>query len=334
MNSKAEVNKIILALREQFRYMSEIGAISEIRQEIEIGSESSINARISVPKSGDKASEVFAKSAPIPNIEEIKAKPTQSPNDPLVRRSSLLEKSRLKSITDRSRIELSESEREIKQRDRAEQVMEKPMANESIKESKSEVQNEKSLELPASEETLADIHMSIGSDCKLCDLCENRTQIVNSIGNPNAELMFIGEAPGADEDEKGEPFVGRAGKLLTKIIEAIDLSREEVFIGNINRCRPPGNRNPTQAEATVCKPFLLREIKVVRPKVIVVMGNIACQNLLDTKIGITKLRGAFQDYFGVKVMPTFHPAYLLRDPRKKREVWEDMKTVRAFLDQS
>ncbi len=188
--------------------------------------------------------------------------------------------------------------------------------------------------LPESKETLADIRAEIGADCTRCVLCENRTQVVNSVGNPNADLMFIGEAPGADEDEQGEPFVGRAGKLLTKIIESIDLTREEVFIGNINRCRPPENRQPEKAEAEVCKPFLLREIAVVRPKVIVVMGNTACQNLLETKVGITKLRGSFKDYFGVKVMPTFHPAYLLRDPRKKREVWEDMKTVRTYLDQN
>lgn len=143
--------------------------------------------------------------------------------------------------------------------------------------------------------------------------------------------MFIGEAPGADEDTQGEPFVGRAGKLLTKIIEAMKLNREKVFIGNINRCRPPGNRQPVPEEVEQCKPFLIREISVIRPKVIVVMGNTACQNLLGTKVGITKLRGEFQDYYGVKVMPTFHPAYLLRDPRKKREVWDDMKMVSEFL---
>jgi uracil-DNA glycosylase family 4 len=186
--------------------------------------------------------------------------------------------------------------------------------------------------LPESGETLKDVHIDIGKDCKRCRLCEKRTQVVNSVGNPNADLMFIGEAPGADEDAQGEPFVGRAGQLLTKIIEAIDLKREDVFIGNINRCRPPDNRRPLPDEASVCKPFLLREIAIVRPKVIVVLGNTACQNLLDTKTGITRLRGKFMDYFGVRVMPTFHPAYLLRDPRKKREVWEDMKMVREELN--
>lgn len=188
--------------------------------------------------------------------------------------------------------------------------------------------------LPDSAETLGDIRKDIGGDCTRCRLCEKRTQVVNSVGDTRARLMFIGEAPGADEDAQGEPFVGRAGQLLTKIIEAIDLKREDVFIGNINRCRPPDNRRPMPDEAEVCKPFLIREIGVVRPEVIVVLGNTACQNLLDTKTGITKLRGKFLTYFGVKVMPTFHPAYLLRDPRKKREVWEDMKLVREALRES
>ena len=188
-----------------------------------------------------------------------------------------------------------------------------------------------SVALPETDETLGQIHDEIGADCDRCPLAGERTQVVNSVGNSNADLMFIGEAPGADEDEQGEPFVGRAGKLLTKIIEAMKLSRKQVFIGNINRCRPPGNRQPVPDEVEQCKPFLIREISVVRPKVIVVMGNTACQNLLGTRVGITKLRGKFQDYYGVKVMPTFHPAYLLRDPRKKREVWEDMQMVMEFL---
>ena len=156
--------------------------------------------------------------------------------------------------------------------------------------------------------------------------------MVNSVGNFNADLMFVGEAPGADEDRLGEPFVGRAGQLLTDIIEkGLLMRRQDVFIGNINRCRPPGNRVPDPDESIVCKPFLLREVAVVRPKVIVVLGAHAAQNLLDTKTPISKLRGHFHDYLGVKVMPTFHPAYLLRDPHKKREVWEDMKMVREYL---
>ena len=185
-------------------------------------------------------------------------------------------------------------------------------------------------ELPESNETIEQIRADIGN-CTRCPLYAGRTQIVHSTGNLQAELMFVGEAPGADEDAQGFPFVGRAGQLLTKIIESIGFKREDVFIGNINRCRPPGNRTPTLQEAHTCRPFLQREIAVVRPKVIVVLGNTALHNLLDTKIGITKLRGEFQDYMGVKVMPTFHPAFLLRDPRKKREVWEDMKKVRDYL---
>jgi len=187
--------------------------------------------------------------------------------------------------------------------------------------------------LPDATETLEDIRAFIGN-CIRCTLCESRTKIVHSEGNRQADLLFIGEAPGANEDTEGRPFVGKAGQLLNKIIESIGLKRDDVFIGNVNRCRPPQNRQPTPIEAATCRPFLLREIAVVRPKVIVVLGNTATQNLLATKVGITKIRGEFQDYFGVKVMPTFHPAYLLRDPSKKREVWEDMKKVRDFLNQS
>jgi DNA polymerase len=185
--------------------------------------------------------------------------------------------------------------------------------------------------LPEAGESVEDIRAEIGN-CTRCPLWEGRTNVVHSTGNMQADLMFVGEAPGADEDIQGFPFVGRAGQLLTKIIEAIGISREEVFIGNINRCRPPGNRQPTRVESETCKPYLMREIAVVRPKVLVVLGNTATQNLLNTKVGISKLRGNFHDYFGVKVMPTFHPAYLLRDPHKKREVWEDMKKVREYLN--
>lgn len=185
--------------------------------------------------------------------------------------------------------------------------------------------------LPVSAETFEQISQDIGN-CTRCALCEGRTHVVHTDGNKQARLMFVGEAPGADEDAQARPFVGRAGQLLTKIIEAIGLKREEVLIGNVNRCRPPGNRPPTPEEAATCKPFLLREIAVVRPEVIVVLGNTAMKNLLGTKEGITRLRGIFQDYKGIKVMPTFHPAYLLRDPSKKRETWEDLKKVRDYLD--
>ena len=185
--------------------------------------------------------------------------------------------------------------------------------------------------LPESSETIEEIRLDIGN-CTRCPLHEGRTKIVHTTGNFAADLLFVGEAPGANEDAEGVPFVGRAGELLNKIIQSIGMKREDVLVGNVNRCRPPGNRTPTLAEAHTCRPFLKREIAVVKPKIIVVLGNTATQNLLDTKVGITKLRGEFQDYFGIKVMPTFHPAYLLRDPSKKREVWEDMKKVRDELN--
>jgi uracil-DNA glycosylase family 4 len=185
--------------------------------------------------------------------------------------------------------------------------------------------------LTPSTETFEQIHAEIG-DCTRCPLHLERKHVVHTEGNRKARLMFVGEAPGAYEDIQSRPFVGRAGQLLTKIIEAIGLKREEVLIGNVNRCRPPGNRAPTTEEATTCKPYLLREIAIVQPQVIVVLGNTAMKNLLDTREGITRLRGRFQDYKGIKVMPTFHPAYLLRDPSKKRETWEDLKMVRDYLD--
>lgn len=188
-----------------------------------------------------------------------------------------------------------------------------------------------SAKLAPSTETFEQIHADIG-DCTRCPLHMERTHVVHTEGNHKARLMFVGEAPGADEDIQARPFVGRAGQLLTKIIEAIGLKREEVLIGNVNRCRPPGNRAPMPDEAATCKPYLFREIAVAQPEVIVVLGNTAMKNLLNTREGITKLRGIFQDYKGIKVMPTFHPAYLLRDPSKKRETWEDLKKVRAYLD--
>jgi uracil-DNA glycosylase len=182
-----------------------------------------------------------------------------------------------------------------------------------------------------STETLEEIWRDIG-DCTRCGLCAGRTQVVNTHGNPKARLMFVGEAPGADEDAQGKPFVGRAGQLLTKMIEAMGMKREDVIIGNVNRCRPPGNRQPTLEEAAICRPFLFREISVIQPEVIVVMGNTALRNLLEVREGITRVRGRFQDFRGIKVMPTFHPAYLLRDPSKKRETWEDLKMVMEYLD--
>ncbi|MDQ3181348.1 MAG: uracil-DNA glycosylase, partial [Acidobacteriota bacterium] len=201
-----------------------------------------------------------------------------------------------------------------------EQAREIEMPTKPIEEMPSLFSDDVKQTLPESSETIEEIRLDIGN-CTRCPLHEGRTKIVHTTGSFQADLLFVGEAPGADEDASGLPFVGRAGQLLTKIIESIGLKREDVLIGNINRCRPPGNRQPTLPEAHTCRPFLMREIAVVRPRVIIVMGNTAMKNLLDTKEGITKLRGEFQDYFGVKVMPTFHPAYLLRDPSKKREVW-------------
>jgi len=183
------------------------------------------------------------------------------------------------------------------------------------------------------DETVEDIRRDLG-DCRRCKLATTRTNIVFGEGDPKAELMFIGEGPGADEDATGRPFVGRAGQLLTKMIEAIDLKREDVYIANVVKSRPPGNRAPEADEVKACIPFLFRQIEAIRPKLIVALGNPAMQALLDTKIGITKMRGQLQDYprvSGIKVLPTFHPAYLLRSPDKKREAWEDLKKVRAFL---
>jgi len=165
--------------------------------------------------------------------------------------------------------------------------------------------------------------------CKLHGL--GRRQIVFGVGNPAADLMFVGEAPGRDEDIQGYPFVGRAGQLLTKIIEAIDLTREQVYIANVIKCRPPENRNPEPDEVASCEPFLFAQIDVVKPSVIVALGSFAVRTLLRTDAAISRLRGKVYDYRGAKLVPTFHPAYLLRSPEKKRETWEDMKKVRALL---
>jgi uracil-DNA glycosylase len=157
---------------------------------------------------------------------------------------------------------------------------------------------------------------------------------VFGVGNPSAELMFVGEAPGSDEDVQGVPFVGRAGQLLTKIIEAIEMRRDDVYIANVIKCRPPGNRNPEPDEVLVCEPFLFQQIDLVKPKVIVALGKFAAQSLLRTDMPITKLRGQVHAFRGAQLVPTFHPAYLLRSPDKKRETWEDMKLVRSLLRQA
>ena len=182
------------------------------------------------------------------------------------------------------------------------------------------------------EETLTDIREDIG-DCTRCKLHRlGRSKIVFGVGNPNADLMFVGEAPGSDEDLQGIPFVGRAGQLLTKIIEAIGLTREQVYIANVIKCRPPSNRNPEPDEVGECEPFLFRQIDSIKPKVIVALGKFAAQCLLKTTDPITRLRGREYKYRDAILMPTYHPAYLLRTPSAKREVWDDMKRVRAILN--
>ena len=181
-------------------------------------------------------------------------------------------------------------------------------------------------------DTLPTIRADLG-ECTRCKLHTlGRRQIVFGVGDPNAKLMFVGEAPGADEDIQGEPFVGRAGQLLTKIIEAIGLRREDVYIANVIKCRPPGNRNPEPDEVGQCEPFLFRQIDSIKPRVIVALGKFAAQSLLRTADPITRLRGREFAYRDAILMPTYHPAYLLRAPSAKRDVWEDMKRVRVILE--
>src|SRR5919106_1361304 len=185
---------------------------------------------------------------------------------------------------------------------------------------------------PAVLESLAAIREDIG-ECVRCKLCSlGRKQIVFGVGNPNADLMFVGEAPGRDEDIQGIPFVGRAGQKLTQIIEAIGLTRDDVYIANVIKCRPPDNRNPEPDEVEQCEPFLFRQIDTIKPKVIVALGTFAAKSLLKTTDSISRLRGRVYDYRGAKLVPTFHPAFLLRNPACRREVWEDMKKVRALLN--
>jgi DNA polymerase len=184
---------------------------------------------------------------------------------------------------------------------------------------------------PSGGESLPLIREQLG-DCTRCKLHRmGRRQIVYGVGNPNAALMFVGEAPGHDEDVQGIPFVGRAGQLLTKIIEAIDLSRDDVYIANVIKCRPPENRNPEPDEVAACEPFLFRQVQAIKPAVIVALGTFAAQTLLRTNDPISRLRGKVFHYGDARLIPTFHPAYLLRSPERKREVWEDMKLVRALL---
>lgn len=179
-------------------------------------------------------------------------------------------------------------------------------------------------------ETLEDVRMDLG-DCRRCKLSERRKNIVFGAGNPNARLVFVGEGPGHEEDKRGEPFVGAAGRLLTKIIEAMSFTREQVYICNIIKCRPPGNRNPMPDEIKACSPFLRRQISSIKPDFICALGTFAAQTLLETSVPISKLKGCFHDYMGIKVLPTYHPAYLLRNPGKKRDVWEDMQKLMKAL---
>ena len=179
----------------------------------------------------------------------------------------------------------------------------------------------------AAVQTLAELRTAIG-DCQRCRLCEKRNTIVFGVGNPDAEIVFIGEGPGYEEDKQGEPFVGRAGQLLTQIItKGMQMQRSDVYIANVVKCRPPENRNPEPDEIAACEPFLAKQLEIIRPKVIIALGKFAAQTLLKDTTPITRLRGKWQSYHGIKLMPTLHPAYLLRNPKDKRLVWEDIKAV-------
>ncbi len=330
-----EFSELIKDVKEQVKYLEELGVenLNANLPEISISQKSEIRVTKSQNEISQDRLEKFVPTKDILKdvISKNKGAEEKIESERPKRRSRLLDSARLSRLPSLPKRNLSNRNLQQKQDKINEQRGEKdkmaePKLNDTLFGDISET-------LPESSETIEEIRAEIG-DCTRCPLHEGRTNIVHSTGNRQSDLMFVGEAPGADEDAKGEPFVGRAGKLLNKIIEAIGMKREDVFIGNINRCRPPGNRQPTPEESETCKPYLLREISIVKPKVIVVLGNTAMKNLLDTKVGITKMRGKFVDYYGVKVMPTFHPAYLLRDPRKKREVWEDMKMVRDEIEKS
>jgi DNA polymerase len=178
--------------------------------------------------------------------------------------------------------------------------------------------------------SLEQVRAELG-DCKRCELCQKRKNIVFGVGNPKAELVFVGEGPGENEDLQGEPFVGAAGQLLTKMIEAMGLSREQVYICNVVKCRPPNNRNPEPDEIAACEPFLLGQLGAIQPKVIVTLGKFAAQTLLRDQTPITRMRGNWRTFNGIKLMPTFHPSYLLRDPSEKRKAWADLQLVMKEL---
>ncbi len=183
------------------------------------------------------------------------------------------------------------------------------------------------------EMALQEIREKMG-DCQRCKLHTHRTHIVFGIGNPMAKLVFVGEAPGEDEDRQAEPFVGKAGQLLNKMIQAMGLKREQIYIANIVKCRPPNNRNPEPDEIASCEPFLVEQLGAIKPEIICALGSFAAQTLLRTRVKISQLRGKFHDYQGIRVMPTFHPAYLLRNPQDKKLVWEDLQKVMAELNKT
>jgi len=202
-----------------------------------------------------------------------------------------------------------------------------------VSENKSEEAYPNSSPGPATATTLEEVRKELG-DCRRCKLHRTRRTLVFGEGNERAKLMLIGEGPGYDEDIQGRPFVGKAGQLLTKIIQAIHLQREEVYITNIIKCRPPQNRNPEPDEIQSCHPFLLKQIEAIQPKIICALGAFAATTLLKTDAKITTLRGRLYDLEGIKVIPTYHPAYLLRNPDRKREVWEDMKQISEWMNEN
>jgi DNA polymerase len=185
-------------------------------------------------------------------------------------------------------------------------------------------------ESPCRQETLEEIRAEL-EDCRRCALCKGRRNLVFGVGDPHARVVFVGEAPGREEDEKGEPFVGEAGRLLDRILFAMGLRREEVYICNVIKCRPPGNRDPGPEEIEACEPYLKRQLAAIRPQLIVTLGRFAAQSLLRDGSPIGRLRGTWREYEGIPLMPTYHPAYLLRNPVGKREAWEDMKQVMTRL---
>lgn len=305
MSNSSEVSTLITDIREQILFLQELGVDA---LDVEMPAVSSVTIDKRVVDSAPKAP--FEK-APPPSDLGLPKRATEAPR----RGGSRI--SAMPSLGSRTPSQVSD--------------MHKPTA---AKPADEPVLMDVAPTLAETTDTIESIRAEIG-DCTRCKLSGlGRKQIVHTTGNFQTDLMFVGEAPGADEDEQGFPFVGRAGKLLTDIIVAMGFQREQVCIGNINRCRPPENRKPEPDETAACRPFILREVAVIKPKVIVVLGATAAHNLLQVSTPISKLRGNFQDYFGVKVMPTFHPAYLLRDPHKKKEVWEDMKKVRDYLQSS